>query len=1415
MVTGTAVKGAIGDGYDTDYFRFFAEEGAMYYIEASGGTLTNPTINIYGNDAALVPSASIMTAPEEPSVSGDSSGGLIWTCSETGVYSASVSGADGGAGTYMFSASTYSVIYDHGNSYASATPVEVGSTVIGRGYDYFSFEATAGTTYAIGTKLGVDHFNFLYYSWSDTAITLYDTDGTTELAYNDDYGDHTDEEGVGFHASGIYFTCQTTGTYYVKVSTGEQDFNGVPFFSNKIYKLSITVPIDDHGNDHLNATHISAGNAISAERGHSFDEDYFSFDAAEGESYLIKTKPGTLADPALHLYDTDGVTSLAVNDDRGASYGSEIKWKCLSSGTYYVKVRGYASFDTGTYTLALSTLLRFNDDHGNTPASATAVYVDTLTDGKIEHYSDHDYFSFDAVSGKTYKIGNTIDTRGDYIVELYDTDGTLKLGTTFERRWLGLSFFIPGAETPFDIHWQCRENGTYYLKVRKRNLNSIGAYTLAVSTSSDNDDHGNYYTSATPLAIGSTVDGTIEYTNDRDYFVFNATKDTVYRIECPPGTLFGTDVETVNLDNKIRVRSGLWVCRSAGTYYIKVKAQVASDTGTYSLTVSEVPDDHGNSFDTASEFTLGSTVNGGIDYSIDYDYFTFQAEEGKDYSFYFYTPDLVGKRMMLYDADLRLAADAKNGKPGVLKDHLTFTWKCKKTGTCYVLVLRHSSPPYTGTYDLTIKETSVSDDHGDAYYSTTALPIDATVEGRIESFNDEDWFSFYAVKGERYFIEQPDYAYNSFLTLYDTDGITELDSIARCYSSRGGLFDDPKTLWECPETGRYYLRVYYDVNMASDKISLKLYYGYLHHYKILVSHSTYTDDHGETFNTATPMEVGTYASGKMNYPGDVDYFSFYADEGKMYVLDIPKIIVEEDEPIPEDLYSHDLISNNPFINLIGNGSMVRLIVEDKYSPYKWMCMESGYYFIVVGHYGKDPANLPDDGVYSLSVYEGKDYDDHGDSYDTATPISADTLYSGAMETFYDVDFFSFDATKGDSYYIETPLLPSDKNGLFDIYLYNPSGKMIAYSEFREISNRSKIHWTCENSGTYYIKAKYYIKTKPNYSNGEVHKYSLIVSTDTGTTDDHGDYYANATTIPVNTTVTGDIERLYDVDCFSFYAYAGASYSVGVTTDTLSDFTFALYSPGGLGGTLVPFNGSIPYTFTQDYTGRVYIPLVGAYFELDAYSNWVPVFDSTGTYKITVTSEDDPGYGDPGGGIGDTFGEPEDDSFTVEDGDDQGEDDSFNNPTEVTVGEPISAGIDSPGDIDYYAFNAYQMETYSFEVTLGTLSDTQIIIYDTNGAVLADNKDSSAAAGAMFGIAGNTKVVWTSYEDNMYYVTVGSGDSQSTGTYDFQIVKKDITVGGGDTGGGGGCFIATASYEDGNETTVIEWIINGIREIFAK
>jgi subtilisin-like proprotein convertase family protein len=95
------------------------------------------------------------------------------------------------------------------------------------------------------------------------------------------------------------------------------------------------------------------------------------------------------------------------------------------------------------------------------------------------------------------------------------------------------------------------------------------------------------------------------------------------------------------------------------------------------------------------------------------------------------------------------------------------------------------------------------DDHGDSAPTATSVAVDSSTDGNLEELGDEDWFSFSAVSGRDYrFATFHDTLHDSDITLYGTDGVTELD-----YDDDGGSGLQSLLFWTAPASGTYYVAV--------------------------------------------------------------------------------------------------------------------------------------------------------------------------------------------------------------------------------------------------------------------------------------------------------------------------------------------------------------------------------------------------------------------------------------------------------------------------------------------------------------------------------------------------------------------------------------------------------------------------------
>jgi subtilisin-like proprotein convertase family protein len=122
-----------------------------------------------------------------------------------------------------------------------------------------------------------------------------------------------------------------------------------------VWRQNFGSVLDDHGDDAATATSVAVGGSVPGNIEQTIDQDWFSFAAQSGVEYEIATfHNGGIDDSVLWVYDTDGTTELAYDDDSGNGLEALINWIAPASGIYFVAVGSYNTAYTGTYDLSIT-----------------------------------------------------------------------------------------------------------------------------------------------------------------------------------------------------------------------------------------------------------------------------------------------------------------------------------------------------------------------------------------------------------------------------------------------------------------------------------------------------------------------------------------------------------------------------------------------------------------------------------------------------------------------------------------------------------------------------------------------------------------------------------------------------------------------------------------------------------------------------------------------------------------------------------------------------------------------------------------------------------------------------------------------------------------------------------------------------
>ncbi|MCP5527885.1 MAG: PPC domain-containing protein [Verrucomicrobiales bacterium] len=178
-------------------------------------------------------------------------------------------------------------------------------------------------------------------------------------------------------------------------------------------------------------------------------------------------------------------------------------------------------------------------------------------------------------------------------------------------------------------------------------------------------------------------------------------------------------------------------------------------------------------------------------------------------------------------------------------------------------------------------------------------------------------------------------------------------------------------------------------------------------------------------------------------------------------------------------------------------------------------------------------------VYTLDPNCGAGSDDHGDTPGAATSVSLGSSVGGVIESAGDIDYFEVSVSSSTT-------LTAYTTGSTDTYgyLYNAAGTQLASDDDSGEGYNFALSYPV-TTGTYYVKVRHYSSTGTG-------PYTLYVTTGGGGgADDHGDTFAQATVVGMNSVTAGAINWGGDVDCFRVDLSAPGTltaYTTG-TTDT--------------------------------------------------------------------------------------------------------------------------------------------------------------------------------------------------------------------------------------------------------------------------
>ena len=174
----------------------------------------------------------------------------------------------------------------------------------------------------------------------------------------------------------------------------------------------------------------------------------------------------------------------------------------------------------------------------------------------------------------------------------------------------------------------------------------------------------------------------------------------------------------------------------------------------------DVPDDFGDTRNTATSLSPGDLLHGALEHAFDFDYFTFKATAGQKYELHFEhaTPT---SSLALYSMTNAYLGGHFYERFGIVWARITPAsgdltvnrlWVAPRSDKFYLAVQNFGGAP--GPYRLSIVELKETpDDHGDSLASATEVTLAQPIEGTLDDERDIDYFRFWPVEGQTFHVE--------------------------------------------------------------------------------------------------------------------------------------------------------------------------------------------------------------------------------------------------------------------------------------------------------------------------------------------------------------------------------------------------------------------------------------------------------------------------------------------------------------------------------------------------------------------------------------------------------------------------------------------------------------------------------------
>lgn len=656
--------------------------------------------------------------------------------------------------------------------------------------DWFEFFAYTGRIYTFEST-----------GTTDTQIYLYQSDGATQLDYDDDDGGEANFL--------LQFSPPVSDYYKIKI-VPYPGSGGVYIFYYSYGANPDGYEPDDSAADYTDTNVYYYQQTQNHTLHNTTDQDWYRFYAYAGNIYKFSSSGNQ--DTRAWLYNDSATTILAVDDD-GAGYPNfSLSYAITSSGFYKLKVDGYGG-TVGAYDLHYWWELPPDafepDNNSGDPTGINPAYAFQYQAHTLHNNTDEDWFVFLGIPGSVYTFYSTgsIDNQ----IYLYAEDGITQLDWDDDD----------GDGNNFSLQFEPTVFGNYLLRVLGY-AGDVAQYYFyfnqsAVPDAYEPDNSSSQYTEIPFSSIAQIRNHTLHTDTDQDWFRFYAvsgagkyyqisslgyTNTQVYLYQDNGTTLVDWD-EDDGTDSNFYMQ---FAPVSTGWYKLKITGHTGS-VGAYQFRfiMEGLYDDYEPDDSATQPTVLTPTLSGQFQYhafnsGTDEDWYIFEGKAGKTYTFH--SEGVVDTQAWLYHSDgssFIAYDDDGTGTPNFI---LAYT----PLYTDYYLIQVTAWGGEVGSYQFHYQYSSAADAYepDESVADPTALTVLADLQTQAHSLHtttDQDWYRFQGLAGRTYHFYSTS-GTDTQIYLYADNGTTQL-----AWNDDSGTFPNFHLVFAPTATAYYTLKV--------------------------------------------------------------------------------------------------------------------------------------------------------------------------------------------------------------------------------------------------------------------------------------------------------------------------------------------------------------------------------------------------------------------------------------------------------------------------------------------------------------------------------------------------------------------------------------------------------------------------------